>query len=80
MNHCSVGPSSAARWLNRPGVPVRQLYAVRIVYEDRFGGSAYLQHKNRSAWSRRRAQQHAADIRAGRTGIRNFVRVEVVED
>lgn len=52
-------------------------YCVRIVYPRPLGPNAYLSHKNRSAWSRRRAQQHAADIRAGRTGIRGFLSVHV---
>lgn len=38
-------------------------YCVRVQYPAGLGGTAYLSHKNRSAWSKRRAQQHAKDIR-----------------
>lgn len=57
--------------------PQAPSYCVRIAYPVGLGGNAYLSHKDRSAWSRRRAQQHAADIRAGRTGIRGFLSVHV---
>lgn len=56
-----------------------QQFAVRITYPAGLGGPCYLSHKDRSAWSRRRAQQHAADVRNNRTGIRGFIRVDVVE-
>lgn len=52
-------------------------YCVKIEYAAGLGRASYLSHKNRTSWSKRRAQQHAADIRAGRTGIRGFVRVTV---
>ncbi len=54
-------------------------YCVRIAYPIDLGGNAYLSHRGRSTWSRRRAQQHAADIRAGRTGVRGFDSVHVEE-
>lgn len=54
-------------------------YEVRIEYPKGLGPASYLQHKNRSSWSKRRAQQHAKDIREGRTGIRDFIRVTIEE-
>lgn len=56
------------------------MYCVRITFPKGLGPVAYLSHRDRTHWSRRRAQQHAADIRAGRTGIRGFLSVEVVKD
>lgn len=56
-----------------------KLYNVRIIYAPGLGGPAILVHRTRSAWSRRQAQRHAANIRAGRTGVKDFIRVEIVE-
>lgn len=54
-------------------------YCVKIEQPKGLGGVSYLSHRGRSEWSRRQAQRHAADIRAGKTGIRNLLRVTVVE-
>jgi hypothetical protein len=54
-------------------------YCVRITYPRGLGPVAYLSHRNRSTWTRRTARKHAADIRAGRTGIRGFTAVDVME-
>lgn len=54
------------------------LYCVRISYPPGLGVASYLSHRDRSTWSRRQAQRHAADVRAGRTGIRGFRTVDVV--
>lgn len=54
------------------------MFHVRVIYTTGMGGPALLSHRNRSSWSHRQAQRHAADIRAGRTGIRGFLRVEIV--
>ena len=56
------------------------MFSVRIVYPAGLGHASYLQHRNRSEWSRRQAQRHAADVRANRTGVRGFLRVEVVAE
>lgn len=58
---------------------IMKKFCVKIEYPRGLGGVAYLSHRNRSEWSRRQAQRHAADIRNGKTGIRNFGRVSVVE-
>lgn len=50
-------------------------YAVRIFYTD--GTVAYLGHRGRSSWCLRTARKHAADIRAGRTGITGWYAVLV---
>ncbi len=57
---------------------MKPMYCVRIEGPNP-GTVSFLSHKDRTSWSRRRAQQHAKDIREGRTGIREFVRVTVVE-
>lgn len=54
-------------------------YCVRITHSDGPVPVSYLSVNGRSEWSLRQAQRHAADVRAGRTGIRNAIRVEVIE-
>ena len=38
------------------------MFAVKLVYAD--GSVSYLSFRSRTAWSKRQAQRHAADVRA----------------
>lgn len=52
-------------------------YQVRILTEH---GYSFLTHRGRDSWTARTARKHAQDIVQGKTGIKNWLDVAVVDE